>query len=111
MSGSGLLGDEAFAVAKGATAPYTLYFCPLKAFPQAVTGSVVFSHDAVGEIWYKLTLKSSEAPPVTLPQFSAPVGGVCVREVMVENPLDQEVVLKFASSNEQNFESPSKVIA
>lgn len=106
-TGEGLMGQENFHLEPLSEGIYELYFIPLVVGEQE--GNITFTNFNVGEYWYKLHLIAEQAEPIVLPELSCAVGSKCTTSFMIENPLAEEVLLKAAISNGNNYKvSPSR---
>jgi hypothetical protein len=101
LQGAGLLGDPVFHLNARESATYDLLFSPL--LPGATQGSISFTNDKVGELWYKLNLTAEAAPTVEIERMKCAVGGSCTKIVTLENPCNEELVLNARSDNPRNF--------
>jgi len=107
--GDGVLGRSNLRIKPHESCEYELYFSPL--FEMEGKGSVHFVSDAVGEFWYKLSLKATTAVEEMVEEMVCEVGTRTSRMVAVQNPLGEEVMLSASSSNTRNFTvSPSQLV-
>jgi hypothetical protein len=101
IQGQGLLGEKMFSLKAGEAGVYELLYSPL--LPGRSSGSVVFSSEDIGEVWYGLLLTAENAPPVELKEMITGVGNKTKQEIELENPCGEEISLRGASSNRRNF--------
>ncbi|KAI9352744.1 hypothetical protein BDR26DRAFT_203341 [Obelidium mucronatum] len=102
MLGNGLLGAKEIAIDANSEKAFVVTFAPL--LSQKSIGSLIFNNDEVGEFWYELHLEALEAPPVLVPEMSAPLGKCGVQAVFVENPMNSEVTIQLSLSNTRDFQ-------
>lgn len=109
LRGEGLIGDQSFTLAAGdGDATYELIYSPLVA--GNFSGSITFTNDQLGEFWYKLVLKATQAPPTQLPPMSCAVGSSCTQEITLDNPTDSSLNLVSHASNMTNYRvEPARV--
>ena len=60
------------------------------------TGAVSFVNSRVGEFWYQLQLIGEKAPPTALPAMEAEVGRESTQIVVIENPSENEIEVRWA---------------
>ena len=101
MNGEGLIGPATFHLGPSEAKVYELVYSPLLAGSQE--GSVVFSSNLVGEVWYRLILNAEEPPAVVLDKMSAAVGARAVQTIKITNPSPDEIKLTGSCSNPRNF--------
>ena len=101
MNGEGLIGPPNFHLGPSEAKVYELVYSPLLAGSQE--GSVVFSSNLVGEVWYKLNLSAEEPPATILDKMSAAVGTRAVQTIKITNPSPDEIKLTGSCSNPRNF--------
>jgi hypothetical protein len=74
-------------------------------------GSLSFVSEKTGEFWYKLNLTALKPDPMELEQFECELGKTANQYVTIENPSPDEVILRYATTNNLNFSIvPEKVI-
>lgn len=67
-------------------------------------GSIAFIHEKLGEVWYELELVAEDSPQVRLPTLKAELGKVATVPVELENPSNQDVIVKYKISNPHNWD-------
>jgi hypothetical protein len=108
LEGAGLVGEKKIVLDAGESAAYPLLYCPL--FPGQAKGSISFSNDEFGEFWYDLILLADPAEDIVLPEFRCEIGARKSATIRIENPVGEEVVLRAASTNAQNFITRPEVL-
>eukprot|EP00606_Chrysophyceae_sp_TOSAG23-5_P001155 GSChrysophyteH2.ASY1.ANO1.1079.1 assembled CDS len=110
--GDGLIGDSTYSLPpksfQGVTAGYELIYSPL--VPGDFVGRISFCNDQVGEFWYKLHLVANTGESVELEMMESMLGVAEATAVAIENPLDQEVVLKVEISDIDHFFTTNETI-
>ncbi len=110
--GDGLIGDGTYSLPpksfQGVTAGYELIYSPL--VPGDFVGRISFCNDQVGEFWYKLHLVANTGESVELEMMESMLGVAEATAVAIENPLDQEVVLKVEISDIDHFFTANETI-
>jgi len=101
ISGEGLLGDDSVRVDGRSDASYELLFSPLVAGTTA--GQIAFINPQAGEFWYELELTGEPTAPVELPLLRCAVGGSATHEIVVSNPIGDELPLQLRIDNPRNF--------
>jgi len=67
-------------------------------------GSITFLHEELGEIWYDLKLKATEAEPIRLPLLKAELGKTSSYERYLKNPSNTDTTVDVFISNASNFD-------
>jgi len=80
---------------------YELFYSPL--ISGSFEGSISFLNDVVGELWYKVFMKATPAPPIIIDTIECMLGNVQSIQVPLENPLSEQVTLVAKLSNSENF--------
>merc|ERR1740117_2872988 len=63
-----------------------------------------------GEFWYDLVLTGENPPPTELPSMECEVGRKATQTIQLDNPTEEDIVLKGFTSNARNFSfSPSRL--
>eukprot|EP00002_Diphylleia_rotans_P025649 TRINITY_DN5079_c0_g1_i5.p1 TRINITY_DN5079_c0_g1~~TRINITY_DN5079_c0_g1_i5.p1 ORF type:complete len:2913 (-),score=444.38 TRINITY_DN5079_c0_g1_i5:284-9022(-) len=96
-----LICDPMVVLAPQETLTYEIIYLPL--FVGTRQASVSFFNESVGEFWYQLNLLSKEANPQDLGLLESEIGKTAEYNVLVENPLPEDVVLRLISSNPRSF--------
>lgn len=108
LAGEGLIGSPLFHLEPLQSAAYELLFNPL--VPGEQDGSIAFIHNVLGEFWYKLHLVADQAEPVRLKDMVCAVGSKTSQSFIIENPIGEDVTLKAAVSNLNNYKvTPSRM--
>ena len=97
-----LFGENEVKVAAKKSKIYKLLFAPLK----IGTWDNVFLHiynDQIGEFLYKLKLISEEAPTIVSEIINAELGKYVDYPVMLENPTQEEVEVKWTNNKKKQF--------
>ncbi|UJR33894.1 hypothetical protein I4U23_021314 [Adineta vaga] len=94
-------GNETIEIEANGEARYELFYKP-KTVGQW-NGGLVFFNEEIGEFWYELSLTSTNPRKVDLQPMSAPLGGHTTQEIILENPLDEQIIFQTMSSNNNNF--------
>ncbi|KAL3657767.1 hypothetical protein V7S43_017339 [Phytophthora oleae] len=103
LRGRGLLGPTTFTLEARQSGVYELVYSPLLVTGNGEEGAILFSSDAVGQFWYRLTLIAEPATAQNLDDMSCAVGDVCTQPLWLQNPSDQELQLQYRVSNTRNF--------
>jgi len=102
MNGEGLFGAPSITLAPHETAVYELIYSPLLVGFRK--GGLTFLNDEIGEFWYSLELTATAADPIILDEVEAELGKSSSVELLLENPLGEDIELKIDISNEINFQ-------
>ena len=89
INGDFLIGESQFFIQPNSSSIYELKYSPLAVGRSK--GSIAFTNEFLGEIWYDLNLSCEEQPSVRLPVLRTELGKVQEHEVNLENPSDKEV--------------------
>ena len=98
-----LFGENDVKVAANSTVVYKLLFAPLK----VGTWDNVMLHiynDKIGEYLYKLKLTCEPSPIVSSEVIFAELGKYIDYPIMLENPTNEEVEVKYVNSNKKLFQ-------
>ena len=98
-----LFGEKDVKVKANSTQEYKLLFAPLK----VGTWENVMLHiynDKIGEYLYKLKLICEDCPIVTSEIIMAELGKYVDYPIMLENPTNEEVEVKYTNSNKKLFQ-------
>ena len=98
-----LFGDRDVKVGANSSTIYKLLFAPLKV---GVWNNVMLHiyNDRVGEFLYKLKLISEEQPIIISPLIQAELGKYIDYPIMLENPSNEEVEVKYTNSKMKQFQ-------
>ena len=98
-----LFGERDVNVEANSTKLYKLLFAPLKV---GIWDNVVLHiyNDKVGEFLYKLKLISEEQPIIISPLIQAELGKYIDYPIMLENPSNEEVEVKYTNSKMKQFQ-------
>lgn len=108
IDASGLFGDQSMTLGPRETGLYELVFSPLVA--GTYKGAVSFINAKAGEFWYDLVLTGENPPPTELPSMECEVGRKATQTIQLDNPTEEDIVLKGFTSNARNFSfSPSRL--
>ena len=100
-NGDGLLGEDYITLEPYQSRDYELVFAPLHA--GIWEGSLAFYSETVGEYWYKVLLEAHEPEPVVLEDLRADLGKSAAVQVLLQNPVDEELNLTVLNTNPINF--------
>jgi len=67
-------------------------------------GSITFLHEELGEIWYDLKLKATEAEPIRLPLQKAELGKTSFYERWLKNPSNTDTTVDVFVQNTSNYD-------
>ncbi|KAI8846345.1 hypothetical protein BC829DRAFT_267855 [Chytridium lagenaria] len=102
-TGEGLVGSHKFKVEGKSEALYAMSYAPISSAVES--GKLTFQNEFVGEFWYDLQLEAKEAPPIMLPDMSAPLGKCSAQIVTIQNifpnPTRLEIFLNEGSTDFQ----------
>ncbi len=108
VQGEGLSGESLFSVSSKSTANFELMYLPVKIGNSI--GMISFLSPNLGEIWYNLFLTGEPTQTIKLPQMSSEIGKSISQDINMENPINSEVVMKFLTTNQENFEIQPKEV-
>eukprot|EP00981_Chlorochromonas_danica_P012362 scaffold4845_cov159-Ochromonas_danica.AAC.14 len=109
LQGEGLLGTQEFVLPPNDRSTYELIYSPLRVGSR--TGRISFLNDRIGEIWYKLLLTATPAPPVELGLVEAMLGTTISVPVLIDNPLPEDVTFHGRTDDAAHFSvSPNPVV-
>ena len=89
IQGDYLSGNHVFPIEPNSENTYELMFSPLKEFQDQ--GTVAFTNEKMGELWYMLNLSSEKSANVRLPTLKSEIGKTYVHPIILENPSNKEV--------------------
>jgi len=62
-----------------------------------------FLSEAIGELWYKLVLKSNKLETKRLEDIPVELGKFGTKEIVLTNPLQEPITIRHKLTNEINF--------
>jgi hypothetical protein len=99
--GAGLYGANTFQLGPKAASTYSVLFVPTQTGES--TGRLSLVSDAVGEFWYELHMKVTEAAPEPLPFATTPLGQRQTMQVHLPNRTSTSCPLTVESTNPSAF--------
>ena len=99
--GAGLYGANTFQLDPRAASVYSVLFVPTQVGES--TGRLSLISDAVGEFWYELRMKVTEAAPEPLPFATTPLGQRQVMQVHLPNRTSASCVLTVETTSPSTF--------
>lgn len=109
LQAEGLFGDASMTLGPKETGAYQFMFAPLA--PGVQEGAISFSNSKAGEFWYKLNLVAEHAEPIVVEEMTAEVGQTTTTEITLENPTEEEIVMRGRSSNPRNFNCKPPIVS
>ncbi|KPI85567.1 hypothetical protein ABL78_5374 [Leptomonas seymouri] len=108
--GAGLYGANTFKLGPKAASTYSVMFVPTQAGESM--GRLSLISDSVGEFWYELRMKVTEAEPEPLPFATTPLGLKQIMQVHLPNRTNANCVLTVESTNPDTFNTatPARVV-
>ncbi|KAJ3327773.1 Cilia- and flagella-associated protein 47 [Blyttiomyces sp. JEL0837] len=102
IEGEGLFGEREITLKAGEEKNYELRYAPI--LRDNSIGRLVFENDTIGQFWYELHMEAKDAPPVTLPEFRAPLGKYAAQSIFISNPINESVNAEALISNSREFQ-------
>ncbi|KPA85824.1 hypothetical protein ABB37_00163 [Leptomonas pyrrhocoris] len=108
--GAGLYGANTFQLGPKAASTYGVLFVPTQVGES--TGRLSLVSDVVGEFWYELRMKVTEAAPEPLPFATTPLGLRQIMQVHLPNRTNASCILTVESTNPSAFNTatPARVV-